>query len=88
MQELPIEDGQAVLSAFDRWMLTAAGSVEVSGTDIALATSFLRRLDLTLRTPDAIHIAIAQRLQARLVTFDQRMTIAARALVSYVPSQE
>ena len=80
MQELPIEEGRVVLSAFDRWMLTAAGSVEVSGADIALATSFLRRLDLTLRTPDAVHIAITQRLRAMLVTFDQRMATAARAL--------
>jgi predicted nucleic acid-binding protein len=38
------------------------------------------RLDLTLRTPDAIHIAIARRLDATLVTFDQRMATNARAL--------
>ena len=34
----------------------------------------------TLRTPDAIHIAIAQRIRATLVTFDQRMSESARAL--------
>jgi predicted nucleic acid-binding protein len=40
----------------------------------------LRRLDLPLKTPDAIHIAIAQRVDATLVTFDWQMAAAARAL--------
>jgi predicted nucleic acid-binding protein len=48
--------------------------------DVAVATAFLRRLDLTLRAPDAIHIAIAQRVDATLVTFDQGMATAALAL--------
>jgi hypothetical protein len=40
----------------------------------------LRRLDLTLRTPDALNIAIAQRVGATLATFDAKMADAARAL--------
>lgn len=35
---------------------------------------------LTLRTPDALHIALAQRLDCELLTFDLKMTAAARAL--------
>jgi uncharacterized protein len=35
---------------------------------------------LPLRAPDAIHIAMAQRVGAALVTFDRRMAAAARAL--------
>jgi len=42
--------------------------------------SFLRRLDLPLRTPDAIHIAAVQRIGATLVSFDLRMVANARAL--------
>jgi len=80
MREWPLEEGRIVLSAFDRWMLTAANSVEISNADIALATTFVRRLDLPLRTPDAVHIATAQRLQATLVTFDLRMAANARGL--------
>jgi predicted nucleic acid-binding protein len=41
---------------------------------------FLRRLDLALRTPDAINIAMAQRLGATLVTFDKKMAAAARSI--------
>jgi hypothetical protein len=33
-----------------------------------------------LRTPDAINIAIAQRLDAALATFDAKMAFSARAL--------
>jgi len=48
--------------------------------DIPQADIFLRRLDLPLQAPDAIHIAVAQRLGATLVTFDRRMAQAARTL--------
>jgi predicted nucleic acid-binding protein len=48
--------------------------------DIDAANRILRRLDVNLRTPDAIHIVIARRLQATLVTFDRIMAASARAL--------
>ncbi|MGD9616467.1 MAG: PIN domain-containing protein [Alphaproteobacteria bacterium] len=54
--------------------------MEISPADVAAATIFLRRLDLTLRTPDAFHLAIAQRLGATLVTFDRRMAGSAGTL--------
>ena len=66
-------------SAFDSWAVRSVQSIEVIAADIAVATTFLRRLDLTLRTPDAIHIAIARRIGATLVTFE-RMAESARAL--------
>jgi predicted nucleic acid-binding protein len=40
----------------------------------------LRRLDLTPRTPDAINIAIAQRVGANLATFDVKRAAAASVL--------
>jgi predicted nucleic acid-binding protein len=80
MGQMPRNEGQIVLSAFDRWMLSAVVSIEVLPVDIALATTFLRRFDLVLRTPDAIHIATSQRLGATLVTFDRAMAAAAGTL--------
>ncbi len=44
------------------------------------AEAFVRRLDLALRTPDALHIAMAQRVDATLVTFDEKMATCAKAL--------
>ena len=52
----------------------------VEDSDISSAESFLRRLDLNLRAPDAIHIAIALRTGASLATFDERMATCAHDL--------
>jgi len=60
--------------------MRSALQIEIIAADIARAATFLRRLDLILRTPDAIHIAIAERIGATLVTFDRQMAAAARAL--------
>lgn len=62
------------------WAARAATRVETVAADIAAAAGFIRRLDLTLRTPDAVNIAIAQRAGAILATFDIRMAESAAAL--------
>jgi predicted nucleic acid-binding protein len=54
--------------------------VETAASDIAFASVVLRRLDLNLRAPDAINIAICNRIGAALATFDEPMAKAARAL--------
>ena len=80
MREFTLDHARITLSRFDTWLARTADLVEITPADVALATAFLRRLDLTLRTPDAPHIAIARRINATLVTFDQRMAATARAL--------
>jgi predicted nucleic acid-binding protein len=80
MGAISIEEARAGLAALDVWTRRAANQVETTSVDIAVASSFLRRLDLPLKTPDAIHIAIAQRIGATLVTFDRQMAASARAL--------
>jgi predicted nucleic acid-binding protein len=42
--------------------------VEIAPAGIAMAAAFIRRLDLTLRAPDAIHMAIARRLGLAVAT--------------------
>jgi len=79
-QELDPAGGRTALQSFDLWLARSARLVEIDPADIALAAIFLRRLDLPLRTPDAIHLAITERLGATLVTFDRRMADSARAL--------
>jgi predicted nucleic acid-binding protein len=69
-----------VFSAFNMWTARATLREEMVTADVRAAGAFLRRLDLSLRTADALNIAIAQRIRAALVTFDQRMAAAARAL--------
>ena len=66
-------------SAFDM-VVRAMVQKETVAADIKAVGAFLWRVDLTLRTGDAINIAIAQRMRALLVTFDQRMAATARIL--------
>jgi predicted nucleic acid-binding protein len=80
MREFTVEQAAIALAGFDAWLARAANQAEIATGDVALATTYLRRPDLTLRTPDALHIAIARRLDATLVTFDRAMAAAARAL--------
>lgn len=80
MGEYTISDAQLIFTNFDAWTARAAQSIGVVAADVKTAEAFLRRLDLTLRTPDALHIAIAQRAGATLVTFDQKMAASARML--------
>ena len=80
MRLFTADQAQSVLSLFDQWAARSATRAEITPADVALAGTFLRRLDLPLRTLDALHIASAQRLRATLVAFDRRMADSARAL--------
>jgi predicted nucleic acid-binding protein len=71
--------GQTALAQFDTWIRRAQRAV-LSSDDLVMAKTFLRRLDLRLRTGDAIHIAIAQRVGATLATFDKQMSRCAAML--------
>ena len=79
-RDLTQKDGQLAFSNLDTWVGRSAYRGEIATADIDAANRILRRLDVNLRTPDAIHIAISRRLDATLVTFDRRMAAGARAL--------
>ena len=65
---------------FDTWTARNTERAETTTADVMTATQALRRLDLTLRTADALNLAIAQRIDATVMTFDEKMTVAAKAL--------
>lgn len=67
-------------SEFDAWTARNTERTETTTVDVTTATRALRRLDLTLRTADAMNLAIAQRIDATLMTFDEKMTVAAKVL--------
>ena len=73
-------DARIAFSTFDAWTARATQRTETKAADVTAAEAFLRRLDLALRTPDAVNIAIAQRVGATLATFDHKMIASARAL--------
>src|ERR1700704_6338623 len=74
MDRLTLTEAKERLADFDAWR---AGETE---NDCRLANSFVRRFELKLRAPDALHAAICRRLDLRLVTLDRRLAAAAREL--------
>jgi uncharacterized protein len=71
-------EASARLADFDAWRAGTSSPVEVHPSDVRLAYIYVRRFDLRLRAPDALHLAIARRLDATLVTLDRRLADAAR----------
>ena len=78
-EELPISDfaGAEVAPAISRLVRT---SPTMAASHARLADVFVRRFDLMLRAPDALHAAICRRVDGTLVTLDRRIAHAARAL--------
>ena len=73
-------DASARLADFDAWRAAMSLPVDIRASDARLAYIYVRRFDLRLRAPDALHLAIALRLDATLMTLDRRLATAAREL--------
>lgn len=80
MQALSEVEATRILADFDLWRSRSSLGAEMTATDVTEATLLVRRFDLLLRGPDAVHLAIARRLGGPLATFDERMATAAAAL--------
>lgn len=77
---LDAHDASARLADFDVWRAADAQALDVERSDVRAAGLIVRRFELMLRTPDALHLAICQRLDAPLITLDRRLALAARAM--------
>ncbi|HEV8679124.1 MAG TPA: type II toxin-antitoxin system VapC family toxin [Stellaceae bacterium] len=77
---LPSAEAVARLTDFEAWRSATSSPAEVHAADVRLAYAYVCRFDLMLRAPDALHLAIANRLRATLVTLDRRMERAALEL--------
>ena len=71
------DEADELFRDLDDWVATASNFVAVDQGDVSMATDFTRRPGVTLRAPDAIHIAAAQRVGATLLTLDNGMARAA-----------
>ncbi|MDQ2083366.1 type II toxin-antitoxin system VapC family toxin [Xanthobacteraceae bacterium Astr-EGSB] len=79
-RDLTADEARLAFSSFDEWSARVPRCAGTQSSDVADAQAFLRRLDLPLRAPDAINIAIARRENASLMTFDAKMAVSAQAL--------
>jgi len=73
-------DASARLADFDAWRAAMTTPVDIQASDARLAYIYVGRFDLGLRAPDALHLAVAQRLDLAVVTLDRRLAAAAREL--------
>jgi len=73
-------DAQARLADFDAWRAADTENVDLRPADVRAAAAIVRRFELMLRTPDALHLAICRRVGLSLVTFDERLAVAAADL--------
>lgn len=73
-------DATLLFEELDAWAAAFAEVRPITSIDVERAGQFVRLPDLGLRAPDAIHIAMAARLDATLVTLDRGMARAATAL--------
>jgi predicted nucleic acid-binding protein len=80
MAMLTAADASARLADFDAWRAAMSMPVDIAASDARLAYIYVRRFDLGLRAPDALHLAIARRLDAILITLDRRLAVAAREM--------
>ena len=78
-------EARALVEELDGWVEATAETTKATSADIAEATMIVRQFDLKLRAPDALHLAICRRLEARLITLDIRLGNAAKTLgVAYI----
>lgn len=75
-----IDEADLLLDRLDRWSTALTDRTPIENSDVTHAIGLVRRHELNLRAPDAIHIAAAHRLNATLVTLDRGMARAATAL--------
>jgi uncharacterized protein len=80
VREITEPIARVVFAALDAWVIRTTEHAETTTADIIAAAGALRRLDLPLRTADAVNIAIARRIGATLMTFDEKMAASAKAL--------
>jgi predicted nucleic acid-binding protein len=79
-RDLRADEARTAFSNFDTWCARHVELVGIDSSDIIGATGLMRRLDLSLRTPDAVHMALVQRIGCTLLSFDRTLARAARAL--------
>jgi uncharacterized protein len=76
VREITEPIARVVFAEFDAWVIRSTEPADTTTADAGA----LRRLDLPLRIADAVNIAIARRMGATLMTFDEKMAASAKAL--------
>jgi len=73
-------EARETLRLFDNWRATEAEYIHVRTSDFKEGSDIVRRFDLGLRAPDAIHLAVCRGSGLALATRDRRLAEAATTL--------
>jgi uncharacterized protein len=78
--ELSRSDATDSFAQIDVWLERLAERVILSPADIQAATRLVRSLDTGLRVQDALHVAMAMRLELPIATFDEKLASSSKSL--------
>ena len=73
MERLEPAERLSAETRLDQWLASGAEPVPPAPEDFILVRKMLRTTTVSLRTPDALHLAICTRLGAALASFDKKM---------------
>lgn len=76
---LDADEREAAETELDRWLSQGVTMIEIGNDDVQAARSLLR-FDPVLRTPDALHLAVTERLGTALATYDRRLAASAASI--------
>jgi uncharacterized protein len=79
-REIGSSEAADILLDLDGWVVRRAQRVATEADDVVRAMQFVRRFELALKMPDALHLAIAWRIGSPIATHDRRQAAAAAAL--------
>lgn len=80
MKTLATSGAEEAIRTLDGWIESSVERLEVQPQDIRATADLLCRFEFSLRTPDALHVAIARRVGASFATFDAALARDARRL--------
>ena len=70
------DEREAAEDGLDQWLAQGVRLLDVGSDDVRAARTLIR-FDPLLRTPDALHVALAERFGLSLATYDQRLAASA-----------
>ena len=83
---ISLNEAEAARDTLLHWRKDFAISLVLESSDFDAATKMLGAFRLNLRAPDALHLAMAERLNATLATFDAKLAAAGKSVgITVVP---
>ena len=70
------DEREAAEDGLDQWLAQGVRLLDIGNDDVRAAQTLIR-FDPLLRTPDALHVALAERFGLSLATYDQRLAASA-----------